>query len=56
MFYKQLKELVMDDLLKVQLEEMVFEVVWQWIMYDVDVRKVYVLDIMQYVWFFFMNL
>lgn len=55
MLYKQLKEFVMDDLLKVQFEEVVYEVVWQWILYDMNERKVYVVDIMQYVRFFFMN-
>lgn len=54
--YKQLKELVMDDSLKVQSEEMVFEAVWQWITHDVDARKVHVPDIMQYVRFPLMNL
>lgn len=54
--YKQLKDLVMDDSLKVQSEEMVFEAVWQWISHDVNARKGYVPDIMQYVRFPLMNL
>lgn len=54
--YKQLKGLVMDDSLKVQSEEMVFEAVWQWIVHDIDARKIHVADIMQYVRFPLMNL
>ena len=54
--YKQLKELIKDDSLKVQSEEMVFEAVWQWISYDMNERKTFVPDIMQYVRFPLMNL
>lgn len=54
--YKQLKELVMDDSLKVQSEEMVYEAVWRWISHDMNERKAYVADIMQYVRFPLMNL
>lgn len=54
--YKQLKELVMDDSLKVQSEEVVYEAVWQWISHDMNERKAYVADIMQYVRFPLMNL
>lgn len=54
--FKQLKGLVMDDSLKVQSEEMVFEAVWQWIVHDIDARKIHVADIMQYVRFPLMNL
>lgn len=54
--YKQLKELVMDDSLKVQSEEVVFEAVLQWINHDTRVRKDCVPDIMQYVRFPLMNL
>lgn len=54
--YKQLKELVMDDSLKVQSEEVVFEAVLQWINHDTRARKDFVPDIMQYVRFPLMNL
>ena len=54
--YKQLKDLIKDDSLKVQSEEMVFEAVLQWISHDTNARKDFVPDIMQYVRFPLMNL